>query len=161
MNYLTASDIARAIAANEFSSAAVTEHYLQRIEQHNSQLNAYVDVYRKQAMAQAQQRDQVSGARGPLHGVPVSIKECYLYEGTPTTLNYPPLKNYVGKQTSPLVQRLIDAGAVILGKTNVPQLLADSQTFGPLYPTANNPFDLRRTPGGSTGGGAAALAAPA
>ncbi|WP_411369125.1 amidase [Pseudidiomarina salilacus] len=159
MNYLTATDIANAITTNKFSSAAVTEHYLQRIEQHNPQLNAYVDVYRKQAMAQAQQRDQDSGPRGSLHGVPVSIKECYLYEGTPTTLNYPPLKNYVGKQTSPLVQRLIDAGAVLLGKTNVPQLLADSQTFGPLYPTANNPFDLSCTPGGSTGGGAAALAA--
>lgn len=159
MHYLSASDIAAAIARNELTSVAATEHYLARIEQYNPQFNAYVQVYAEQALQQAQQRDQQGEQRGSLHGVPISIKECYLLEGTGTSLNYPPLKNYVGQTTSPLVQRLLDAGAVILGKTNVPQLLADSQTFGPLYPTANNPFDPKRTPGGSTGGGAAALAA--
>ncbi len=159
MHYLSASDIAAAIARHELTSVAATEHYLARIERFNPQFNAYVQVYAEQALQQAQARDQQQQQRGPLHGVPISIKECYLLAGTGTSLNYPPLKNYRGQTTSPLVQRLIDAGAVILGKTNVPQLLADSQTFGPLYPTANNPFDPRRTPGGSTGGGAAALAA--
>jgi amidase len=159
VHYLSASDIAAAIAANELTSVAATKHYLARIERYNPQFNAYVQVYTEQALQQAQARDRQTESRGPLHGVPISIKECYLLAGTSTTLNYPPLKNYRGQTTSPLVQRLIDAGAVILGKTNVPQLLADSQTFGPLYPTANNPFDPQRTPGGSTGGGAAALAA--
>lgn len=159
MHYLSASEIAAAIASKELTSVAATEHYLARIERYNPQFNAYVQVYAEQALQQAAQRDKHSVPMGPLHGVPVSIKECYLLAGTGTTLNYPPLKRYIGQTTSPLVQRLIDAGAVILGKTNVPQLLADSQTFGPLYPTANNPFDPNRTPGGSTGGGAAALAA--
>ncbi|MGI0153201.1 amidase [Pseudidiomarina sp. WS423] len=159
MNYLSATTIANAIQAGDLTSTAITEHYLTRIEQHNPKLNAFIDTYRSQALVQAKQRDDNANRLGPLHGVPISIKECFLYQGTATTLNYPPLKNYQGSQTSPLVQRLLDAGAVILGKTNVPQLLADSQTFGPLYPTANNPFDVTRTPGGSTGGGAAALAA--
>lgn len=159
MNYLTATEIARAIEAGELRSEDITEHYLQRIERLNPEYNAYVQIYAEQAREQAKALDGSKAKRGPLHGVPISIKECYLLEGTATTINYPPLKNYLGKQTSPLVQRLIDAGAVILGKTNVPQLLADGQTFGPLYPTANNPFDPTRTPGGSTGGGAAALAA--
>lgn len=159
MHYLSASAIAQAIAQQELTSSDATAHYLARIERYNPQFNAYVQVYAEQALQQAAAKDQHNEARGPLHGVPISIKECYLLAGTSTTLNYPPLKNYIGQSTSPLVQRLLDAGAVILGKTNVPQLLADSQTFGPLYPTANNPFDPRRTPGGSTGGGAAALAA--
>lgn len=130
----------------------------ERIAVINPKLNAFVATFREQALAQAKQRQQQEPL-GPLHGVPISIKECYQLAGTATTINYPPLRNYRADTTSLLVQRLIDAGAIILGKTNVPSLLADAQTFGPLYPTANNPYDFTRTPGGSTGGGAAALAA--
>lgn len=130
----------------------------ERIAKLNPKLNAFVELFYEQALKTAKQCDQ-SDTKGPLHGVPISIKECYQLAGTATTINYTPLRNYRAETTSPLVQRLIDAGAVIVGKTNVPTLLADAQTFGPLYPTANNPYDLTRTPGGSTGGGAAALAA--
>lgn len=130
----------------------------ERIAKLNPKLNAFVELFHEQALQTARQCDQIE-PRGPLHGVPISIKECYALQGTATTINYPPLRNYRADKTSMLVQRLIDAGAVIVGKSNVPALLADAQTFGPLYPTANNPYDLSRTPGGSTGGGAAALAA--
>lgn len=160
--YLSASEIAAQIKGSKLSSTEITQHYLSRIVKHNDALNAYVYLNPEGSLATAKARDEVLSQdtpHGALHGVPISIKECYLWQGTPTTLNYPPKKNYVGKQTSKLVQRLVDAGAVILGKTNVPTLLSDSQTFGPLYPTANNPFDLTKTPGGSTGGGAAAVAA--
>ncbi|MFC7158952.1 amidase family protein [Pseudidiomarina halophila] len=160
MKYLSATEIARQINAGQLTSTAITEHYLNRIENYNPKLNAFVDLYPDTARLAAKQRDQQKDDQpGPLHGVPISVKECYQVKDTRTTLNYPPLRNLVADSTSLLVQRLLDAGAVLLGKTNVPTLLADAQTFGPIYPRANNPYDLSRTPGGSTGGGAAALAA--
>ncbi|CAB0150783.1 Acylamidase [Pseudidiomarina piscicola] len=158
MKYLSATTIAQQIKSGQLSSLAITEHYLQRIGAQNGQLHAFVEVFSESALATAKQRDS-EPSRGPLHGVPISIKECYQLAGSRTTLNYPPLRNAVAQSTSLLVQRLIAAGAVIVGKTNVPTLLADAQTFGPIYPTCNNPHALERTPGGSTGGGAAALAA--
>lgn len=160
MNYKSASDIAAAIASGNLTSVEITEHYLANIARYNDTLHAFVDVFENQARSQAKQRDATpANQRGPLHGVPISIKECFLMAGTRTTLNYPPLKDFRATTTSMLVERLINAGAVILGKTNVPTLLSDGQTFGPVYPTSNNPYDLKLTPGGSTGGGAAALAA--
>ncbi|RTE86566.1 MULTISPECIES: amidase [Gammaproteobacteria] len=161
MEYLSASEIAQQVREGKLTSVDITSLYLERIKEHNEKLQAYVFHQPEQALAGAKHCDQSGETeeKGLLHGVPVSIKECYLWEGTPTTLNYPPKRNYRAKETSILVKRLLEQGAVILGKTNVPTLLSDSQTFGPLYPTANNPFDLTRTPGGSTGGGAAAVAA--
>ena len=91
MNYLSATTIANAIQAGDLTSTAITEHYLTRIEQHNPKLNAFIDTYRSQALVQAKQRDDNANRLGPLHGVPISIKECFLYKGTATTLNYPPL----------------------------------------------------------------------
>ncbi|RUO76354.1 amidase [Pseudidiomarina taiwanensis] len=163
MDYLSARQIANDIASGKLDSAAITAHYLAQIERFNPQLNAFVDVYAERATAAAAAHDRIRDRDpdqcGPLHGVPISIKECFLLAGTGTTLNYPPLKQFKAEQTSLLVKRLLDAGAIILGKTNVPTLLSDAQTFGPIYPRCNNPHDLSRTPGGSTGGGAAALAA--
>ncbi|MEW9797989.1 amidase [Alteromonas sp. CYL-A6] len=163
MDYLSASHIAQAIRQGSLSATDITQHYLSNIERYNSHLNAFVDVFSDRAVLQARQRDAVikktPDKAGPLHGVPVSVKECFLMAGTRSSVNYPPLKKHVAATTSMLVQRLERAGAVILGKTNIPTLLSDAQTFGPLYPQCNNPHDLSRTPGGSTGGGAAALAA--
>ncbi|RUO63140.1 amidase [Pseudidiomarina insulisalsae] len=141
------------------------EHIKQRLahcQALNPRLNAFVDMFSEQAMAQAHACDAALArgeSLGPLHGTAVSVKECFQLRGSKSTVNYPPLRNYQAEVTSPLIQRLFDAGAVVLGKTNVPALLADAQTFGPLYATANNPYDLSCTPGGSTGGGAAAVAA--
>lgn len=169
MHRFSASDIAKSILVGDVTSTEVTSHYLNRISEYNNHLHAYVYIDKEGALSKANACDRLLAEYnkqglpltelGPLFGVPISIKESFAWANTATTLNYPPMKNYIAPNTSALVQRLIDAGAVILGKTNVPTLLADIQTRGPLYPTSNNPYDMSRTPGGSTGGGAAALAA--
>ncbi|WP_255376193.1 amidase family protein, partial [Oleiphilus sp. HI0066] len=130
-----------------------------RIDALNPKLNAIVHDFREKASARAKVLMNEDPSNLPLYGIPVTIKESFVYRNSPCTINFPPLKSYAPDINSVLAQRLENAGAIILGKTNVPMLLSDCQTFGPLYPTANNPYDLRRTPGGSTGGGAAALAA--
>lgn len=131
-----------------------------RIEQYNAKLNAIVHVFkdasRERAKLLIKHSDQYKNK--PLYGVPITIKESFAYKSSPTTINFPPLKNNKPEASSILAERLEEAGAIIIGKTNVPLMLADCQTFGPLYPTANNPYDITRTPGGSTGG-AASLAA--
>ena len=162
MHFTSAYDLAENIKKQTISATQLSQHYLNRIEQHNPQVHAYVEVFKASALAKASACDKALAdgkILGPLHGVPVSIKESFKMQGTPSRLNYPLMKNYKADSTSILVQRLMDAGAIILGKTNVPTLLADIQTFGPLYPRCNNPYALDHTPGGSTGGGAAALAA--
>ncbi|RUO37824.1 hypothetical protein CWE15_11080 [Aliidiomarina taiwanensis] len=169
MHRLTASQVAESILHGDTSSTEVTNHYLNRISKYNNHLHAYVFIDKEGALSKAKECDRIladykkkglsTAELGPLFGVPISIKESFAWVGTATTLNYPPMKNFIATNTSVLVQRLLDAGAIILGKTNVPTLLADIQTAGPLYPTSNNPYDMSRTPGGSTGGGAAALAA--
>lgn len=162
MIYHGAQQHAQHIARKDYSAQDITQAYYQQISRHNKQLHAIVIDNSEAAIRQAQALDQqlANGLScGPLHGVPVTVKESFNLAGSKTTVNYPPLKNNVAQQDSILVQRLKEAGAIILGKTNIPLLLADVQTFGPLYPTCNNPWDLTRTPGGSTGGGAAAVAA--
>lgn len=162
MKFLTAKNTASLIQKGDLTSTEITEFHLARSRELNPVLNAFVYQNDTAALALARARDiakEDAEHLGPLHGVPISIKECFLWKNTPTTLNFPPKRNYTANDTSILVTRLLDAGAVILGKTNVPTLLTDAQTFGPLYPTANNPFNLHYTPGGSTGGGAAAVAA--
>jgi amidase len=96
---------------------------------------------------------------GPFHGVPVTIKESYGIAGTPNTWGLAPFKDQRASFTAVAVDRLMRAGAIVVGKTNVPVMLGDWQSYNPNYGATNNPWDLKRTPGGSTGGGAAALAA--
>ena len=161
MIYSSAHEHAQKLAKGEYSSQELTKAYYSRIQKLNPDINALVYLNEQRAIETAkeldQQRTRIENP-GPLFGVPVTIKECFKMQGTPTTLNFPPLKNYVADENSIIVKRLQEAGAIILGKTNVPTLLTDAQTFGPLYPTCNNPFDRTRIPGGSTGGGAAAVA---
>src|SRR5262249_2478843 len=114
------------------------------------------------ALVRAKQADVAVAAGkslGALHGVPVTIKESFAYRGSPNSWGLPPLKAAVSPGTAVAVQRLEAAGAIVLGKTNVCTMLADWQSFNPVYGTSNNPWDVTLTPGGSTGGGAAALAA--
>jgi len=96
---------------------------------------------------------------GPLHGLPMTVKDVFEVVGMPTTSGDPLLKDYMPKSNAIAVQRLIDAGAIIFGKTNVPYHAMDIQSYNEIYGTTNNPWDLSRTPGGSSGGSAAALAA--
>ncbi|BDC50523.1 amidase [Bryobacterales bacterium F-183] len=129
-----------------------------RIARLNPKLNAIVIHDPDLSLQTAKERDAEPAYR-PLHGVPVTVKEAFDVRGWKTTANFSPFRNNIAEADAYAVRCLKDAGAVVLGKTNVPTLLADYQTCGPLYTTAKNPYDLARTPGGSTGGGAAALAA--
>src|SRR5205823_9812339 len=126
-------------------------------------INALVVIDGERAVKAARAADRAranKGAKlGPLHGVPITIKEAFDVAGLHTTSSHPPLKDNVATTDATLVARLRAAGAVILGKTNVPELCADFQTDSPLFGTTKNAWDARRTAGGSTGGGAVAVAA--
>lgn len=161
-HFLPAVQQASSIRDGQETSEALTTAHVERIRYHNPTLNAIVQANEQDTLKEAQERDAELASNlepGPLHGVPVTVKEAFDMEGFATTVNFPQLKDNVATSDSLVVRRLRAAGAVILGKTNVPTMLSDYQCFGPLYPTATNPYDAERTPGGSTGGGAAALAA--
>lgn len=132
------------------------------VERHNPALNAVVLFRWEAAEVEARALD-ARRARGEplgaLHGLPVTVKEIFELQGLPTTVGDPRLKSHVSRSTAPAVQRLIDAGAVVYGKTNMPMHGVDLQSFNAVYGVTNNPWDVSRTPGGSSGGSAAALAA--
>jgi len=159
----TATRLARAIRNGKTSSREVTEAHLERITRLNGPLNALVVVDRAGALRAAGAADRMlarkDGRPGALHGVPITIKEAFDVKGWRTTSSHPPLKDNVATSDATLVARLRAAGAVILGKTNVPELCADFQTDSPLFGTTKNAWDHRRTAGGSTGGGGVAVAA--
>ncbi|MBI2736564.1 MAG: amidase [Rhodospirillales bacterium] len=158
----TATRLARAIRNGRLSSVEATEAHLQRIARLNGPLNALVVVDRDGALKAARAADRARARKkqlGPLHGVPITIKEAFDVTGLHTTSSHPPLKDNVAAEDASLVGRLRAAGAVILGKTNVPELCADFQTDSPLFGTTKNAWDDRRAAGGSTGGGAVAIAA--
>lgn len=158
----TALDAAAAIRAKQISSVELTQYILRRIDAFQPKLNAYVYQLRDQALAAAARADEATArgmATGPLHGVPINVKESFGVEGQPCTWGIPFLRNSKAPAHAEAVRRLLDAGAVLLGATNVPQELMDSQSFNDIYGTSNNPWDLARTPGGSSGGTAASLAA--
>src|SRR6185437_16451187 len=155
--------LARAIRNKKLTSREATEAHLERIDRVNGAINALVVVDRDGALKAARAADRSAAKNGtklgPLHGVPITIKEAFDVAGLRTTSSHPPLKDNVAKGDASLVARLRAAGAVILGKTNVPELCADFQTDSPLFGTTKNPWDPARGAGGSTGGGAAAVAA--
>ena len=159
----TATGLGRAIRNGKLSSVEATEAHLQRIARVNGPLNALVVVDRAGALKAARAADRARGRKGaklgPLHGVPVTIKEAFDVKGLATTSSHPPLKDNVARSDASLIARLRSAGAVILGKTNVPELCMDFQTESPLFGTTRNAWDARRTAGGSTGGGGVAVAA--
>ena len=153
--------IAGDIRSKKVSALAVVEMFQARIERLNPALNAIVTLNEDaRERARAADRALVDGESwGPLHGVPVVIKDCFETAGIRTTAGFPPLADYVPDEDAVAVARLLAAGAIILGKTNVPTLAMDWRTHNPIFGVTNNPYDLERTPGGSTGGGAAAVAA--
>ncbi|MBS0222996.1 MAG: amidase [Proteobacteria bacterium] len=159
----TATRLARAIRNGRLSSREATEAHLERIARLNGPLNALVVVDRENALKAARAADRAlarkSSKPGPLHGVPITIKEAFDVAGLATTSSFPPLRDNIASADASAVARLRAAGAVILGKTNVPELCMDFQTDSPLFGTTKNAWDARRAAGGSTGGGAAAVAA--
>lgn len=162
LEFASALPAAEAIRRREISSAELTRLTLERIDRVNPRLNAIVNVLRDTAMEEARAADAAlaTGQRGgSLHGVPVTVKDSFEIAGVRTTAGAPFLKDHVPAADSEAVARLRKAGAVILGNTNVPFLLSDWQSYNEIYGTTNNPWDVARTPGGSSGGSAAALAA--
>jgi len=160
--FASALEAADAIRRGDVSSVELTEHILKRIEKYNPSLNAIVTLTREEATLRARKADEASARGeiwGPLHGVPCTVKDCFEMAGVRTTAGSPALANYIPKCDAVAVERLRGAGAITLGHTNVPLLLSDWQSFNEIFGTTKNPWDLERTPGGSTGGGAAAVAA--
>ncbi len=159
---MTATALARAIRSGRLSSLDATRAHLARIASRNPDLRALVLVDEKAALAAARAADRAlarGDIRGPLHGVPMTIKEAFDVAGWKTTSSFAPLADNLAARDATAVARLRAAGAVFLGKTNVPELCMDVQSNSPLFGEAANPWDLSRTPGGSTGGGAAAVSA--
>ncbi len=136
------------------------EMQLQRIERLNPSLNAVVALDVERARSAARAADSVPAKRrSPLHGLSVTIKDAYEVTGMPATCGFPELAAHRPEQDADAVARLRAAGAIPFAKTNVPLAAADHQSYNPVYGTSNNPWDLTRTPGGSSGGAAAAVAA--
>jgi amidase len=138
------------------------DFFLERAGRYNPALNAIVAWQVEPARERARAADAALARGefwGPLHGVPMTVKESFNLIGLPTTFGNPPWKDNIAADNAVLVDRLLAAGAVIYGKTNVPLMLRDSQSYNDVYGTTNNPWDISRGPGGSSGGEAAALAA--
>ncbi len=160
-DYRTAKETASALQARKISAVELTDHVIARIEALDQKLNAVVvrDFDRAREAAKAADAALGRGERRPLLGMPITIKESFNVAGLPTTWGIVAAKGFVPQEDALTVARLKAAGAVVLGKTNVPLMLADWQSYNDIYGTTNNPWDLGRTPGGSSGGSAAALAA--
>lgn len=158
----SALDAAVAIREKKASSVELTEHMFRRIDAHDPKLNSYVYQLRDQALAAARRADEQLArgeAAGLFHGVPANVKESFGVAGQPCTWGMPMFRSAIAAENSVAVRRMVDgAGCVLLGATNVPETLMDGQSFNEIYGTTNNPWDLSRTPGGSSGGSAASLA---
>jgi len=161
MIFKNAHELVDLIKKKELSSVELLETLLKRVEQVNPDLNAVVTLDADRAMDKAKKADEALSKGedlGPLHGMPMTIKDAYSVEGVVSTGGNPSWKDYVPEKNAEAVQHLVDAGAIIFGKTNVPLNSADIQSYNEIYGVTNNPWDLERTPGGSSGGSAASLA---
>ena len=158
----TATQAVKALRSGVISSRELTEHVFKRIAKHNPKINAFVTLIEEQAMEQAKKADELTArnkASGKLHGLPIVVKDSFATAGVRTTSGSKQLEKYLPKDDAIVVARLKAAGAIIIGKTNLPEFAGDWQSYNKVAGVTNNPWDLSRTPGGSTGGGAAALAA--
>ncbi len=160
--FATATELTGALRRKEISSRELLRDYLDRVSAHNGEINAVVTLDADRALKDASAADD-EGARGdwrgPLHGLPITIKDCFETEGLRTTCGDPALTDYVPTQDALAVARLKASGAIVFGKTNTPWQTLDVQTYNAVFGATNNPWDVTRVPGGSSGGSAAALAA--
>jgi amidase len=161
VHFKSATELTSAIRSGEITSLDLLNLYLNRIQRYNNEINAVVALDIAAARTRAAEADRVIAQGkiwGPLHGLPMTVKDVFEVAGMPATSGDPVLKDYIPKGNAIAVQRLIDAGAIVFGKTNAPYHAMDIQSYNEIYGTTNNPWDLSRTPGGSSGGSAAALA---
>jgi amidase len=162
LHFQSAAVIAQLIRDRKISAAEALEHFLARIDSYNGRINAVIWRAAAHARQRARAADEALAKGevfGPLHGVPMTIKESYNVAGSPTTWGDPMLRDNVTTASALAVERLTKAGVVLFGKTNVPLMLSDHQSYNDIYGTTSNPWDVSRVPGGSSGGSAAALAA--
>jgi len=159
--YASATELARAIRAKDVSSEEVVTAYLARISDINPRLNAIVQLTADMTLEQARKADDVLAqgeSTGPLHGVPMTIKDSFDTAGVTTTWGTPGRAGYVPDRDATVVARLKEAGAILLGKSNTSEFTLTHETDNPVYGRTNNPYNLDRTPGGSSGGSAAIVA---
>ena len=160
-SFETATNLSAALAAKKVSAAELARDAIARIERHDAKINAICvrDFERGLEAARAADAALARGEKRPLLGIPLTVKESYNMAGLPTTWGIPQFRDFVPNEDALSIARVKDAGGVILGKTNVPLGLGDWQSYNEIYGVTNNPYDLGRTPGGSSGGSSAALAA--
>jgi amidase len=162
LHFLPAAELVRLLRRREVSSRELLDLFLDRVEQHNPALNAVVTLDADRARDRAADAD-AAAARGewwgPLHGLPMTVKDTLETAGLRTTAGAEELRDHVPDRDAESVSRIRAAGAVLFGKTNTPTYAMDAQTYNPIFGTTNNPWDVTRAPGGSSGGSAAAVAA--
>jgi len=161
LSYMPAAELARRIRAKELSPVVVVRNALARIEHVNPRLNCFCFVYPDEALARAREAEQAvmrGDALGPLHGVPIAIKDLTPTKGKRTTMGSRIYEHWVPDHDALIVQRLTAAGAIMVGKTTTPEFAYSSFTQSPLWGVTRNPWDPARTPGGSSGGSGAAVA---
>ena len=159
--YKSAIELADMISSGQATSTEIVKDHLEQIKKHNPSLDAVIILLEEEALKEAAQCDEEVRQgifRGPLHGVPMTIKEQYWLKGTKTTVNFKMFKDWTAPEDAVIVDRLKKAGAIIMGKTNVPKNLTDYQVSGDIYPDCKNPYNTDYSPGGSSGGSSAALA---
>ena len=156
--FLSARALAGLIRKRRIGCVELLDYFIDRVERLDGKLNAVVVRDFERARARAKQLDRAKALVGRLHGVPMTVKESYDIAGLPTTWGVPG-KNDIAARDALVVERLKAEGVVVFGKTNVPIMLGDWQSYNDVYGSTGNPWDLARSPGGSSGGGAAALAA--
>jgi aspartyl-tRNA(Asn)/glutamyl-tRNA(Gln) amidotransferase subunit A len=157
----TIADLSRALRSRETTAEAVVERCLQRIADRNSTLNAFITVFESQAREQARETDREIAAgryRGPLHGVPMSVKDLFDTAGSATTAASRVRLNHVADRDAPSIAALRDAGAIVIGKTNLHEFAFGTTNEDSAYGPARHPLDVNRSPGGSSGGSAASVA---
>jgi amidase len=162
LDFATATEVLEALDRGRLSAVELTRLALGRIERFNPRLNAVVTVLAESALARAAEVDAARrrGAElGPLAGLPITIKDTFEIAGVRTTAGFEPLRDHVPAGDAAAVARLREAGAILLGNTNVPPLAGDWQSDNPIYGRTTNPWSSAHTPGGSSGGSAAAVAA--
>jgi amidase len=159
--FVDAVDLAARLRAGQLSAREVTRAHLERIEQLNPSVNAVVSLRAEQALEEAARADERLARGepvGPLHGIPMAFKDVHETDGIRTTYGSPLLADYVPDRDELMIERIRGAGAIALGKTNVPEFAAGSHTVNPVFGLTRNPYDLGRSAGGSSGGAAVALA---
>ena len=158
LSFTSATFLTAAIRARQVGCLELLDHYIARVERYDGALNAVVVRDFDRARSRARALDSVAPT-GPLHGLPMTLKESFNVAGLPTSWGAAEFKGKIADDNALAVERLMDAGAVVFGKTNVPRMLGEWQSFNVNYGRTNNPWDVGTGPGGSSGGSAAAIAA--